>query len=149
MFCSSISLFSSVIYPRVRRYRSAAIRARWKEALLAASLWTVFASCRFAAAAAAAATSCEDLLTEFRYPCTCSELSQIGGLALNCDGVVYASDHVNLPKDAPVVVFTQRNAGHHSVPVHLFPSTGESRVHSKAVAAQDELVARKVFAASV
>lgn len=106
------------------RCRSAAMRARWKEALLAASLWTVFVSCRSAAAAA----SCEDLLTEFRYPCTCSELSQIGGLALNCDGVVYPSDHVNLPKDAPVVVFTQRNAGHHSVPAHLFPSTGESRV---------------------
>jgi len=40
--------------------------------------------------------------------------------------VIYPSDHVNLPKDAPILVFTQRNAGHHSIPTQLFPSTGNT-----------------------
>ncbi|KAL5243026.1 hypothetical protein ACI65C_010436 [Semiaphis heraclei] len=92
------------------------MRTRWKEVLLVATLM-VFDSCL------STTTSCEDLKSEFRYPCVCEELRQIGGLALNCDGVVYSGDHVNLPKNAPVLVFTQRNAGHHSVPTQLFPST--------------------------
>lgn len=94
------------------------MRTRWKEVLFVALL-IIFDSCF------SATTSCEDLQTEFRYPCSCEELSQIGGLALNCDGVVYPGDHVNLPKDVPVLVFTQRNAGHHTVPTQLFPSTGK------------------------
>lgn len=97
------------------------MRTRWKEVLFIALL-VIFNACHLSTS-----TSCEDLQTEFRYPCACEELSQIGGLALNCDGVVYSSDHVNLPKDEPVLVFTQRNAGHHSVPVQLFPSTGMYR----------------------
>lgn len=94
------------------------MRARWKE-VLCLSLLVVFDVCR------SATKSCEDLKSEFRYPCDCEELSQIGGLALNCDGVVYSGDHVNVPKDVPVLVFTQRNAGHHSIPTQLFPSTGK------------------------
>lgn len=95
------------------------MRTRWKE-VLCLSLLIIFDICR-------ATKSCEDLIAEFRYPCDCEELSQIGGLALNCDGVVYSGDHVNLPNDAPVLVFTQRNAGHHSIPTQLFPSTGKPR----------------------
>ncbi|XP_060842206.1 slit homolog 2 protein [Rhopalosiphum padi] len=92
------------------------MRTRWKEVLLVTALM-FFDFCL------STITSCEDLKSEFRYPCVCEELRQIGGLALNCDGVVYPSDHVNLPKDAPILVFTQRNAGHHSVPTQLFPTT--------------------------
>lgn len=96
------------------------MRTRWKKVLCLALLIICNAHL-------STSTSCEDLQMEFRYPCACEELSQIGGLALNCDGVVYSSDHVNLPKDVPVLVFTQRNAGHHSVPTQLFPSTGIHR----------------------
>lgn len=95
------------------------MRTKWKEVLLVTALM-------FVNFCLSITTTCEDLQSEFRYPCICEELRQIGGLALNCDGVVYPSDHVNLPKDAPILVFTQRNAGHHSVPTQLFPSTGNT-----------------------
>lgn len=95
------------------------MRTRWKGVLFSVLLLVINSS------SLSATMSCEELQSEFRYPCVCEELSQIGGLALNCDGVVYPSDHVNLPKNAPVVVFTQRNAGHHSVPTQLFPSIGQ------------------------
>lgn len=99
------------------------MRIRWKDVLLIALVVTATA---FVDVAGLSATvSCEDLQADFRYPCVCEELGQIGGLALDCDGVVYPGDHVNLPKDMPVLVFTQRNAGHHSVPTQLFPSTGK------------------------
>lgn len=95
------------------------------DALLTALITTVVAAVNARLSFAnAAEASCEDLQTDFRYPCVCEELGQIGGLALNCDGVVYPGDHVNLPKGVPVLVFTQRNAGHHTVPAQLFPSTG-------------------------
>lgn len=93
------------------------MRARWKEVLLITALMG-FNLCL------SAITSCEEFQSEFRYPCICQELSQIGGLALNCDDVVYPGDHVTLPKDVPILVFSQRNAGHHSIPTQLFPSTG-------------------------
>lgn len=97
------------------------MRIRWKDVLLIALAVAAFVD----VACLSGAVSCEDLQADFRYPCVCEELGQIGGLALDCDGVVYPGDHVNLPKDAPVLVFTQRNAGHHSVPTQLFPSTGK------------------------
>ncbi|XP_050431725.1 protein artichoke [Adelges cooleyi] len=90
---------------------------RWKTVLLMALL-TVAGSPRLAKT-----MTCEEFQTEFRYPCACEEFRPIGGLALNCDGVVYSGDNVVMPKDAPVLVFTQKNAGHYSVPSQLFPST--------------------------
>jgi len=102
------------------------MRAEWKRMLLIALLTAAVLQDSCLSAGPPSSSWCEELRSEFRYPCVCEELGQAGGVALNCDGVVYPGDHVNLPKNVPVLAFTQRDAGHHSVPTQLFPSTGEN-----------------------
>ncbi|XP_050539406.1 protein artichoke [Daktulosphaira vitifoliae] len=92
------------------------MRTRWKDIFLALMIISINSS-------HAATMSCEDFQNEFRYPCTCEEFRPIGGLAINCDGVVFSGDNFVVPKDAPILVFTQKNAGHHSIPSQLFPSS--------------------------
>lgn len=94
------------------------MRTRWKEIFL--SLLAVVVN-----SSQAATMTCEEFQNEFRYPCACEEFRPIGGLAINCDGVVFSGDNFVMPKDAPILVFTQKNAGHHSVPTQLFPSSGK------------------------
>ncbi|CAG9857349.1 unnamed protein product [Phyllotreta striolata] len=71
---------------------------------------------------------CIELSRELRLPCACAlgpaeeALEGNPSVSMNCDGAVFSSDVPRLPEGAPIVAFTQRWAGHQSLPLQVFSS---------------------------
>ncbi|CAH0559320.1 unnamed protein product [Brassicogethes aeneus] len=73
---------------------------------------------------------CSEISSELWFPCECAlgpveaELDNNPAISINCDRVVFPGDLPQLPFGAPVVSFSQRWAGHQSLPTQVFSSTG-------------------------
>ncbi|XP_072380256.1 uncharacterized protein [Diabrotica undecimpunctata] len=72
---------------------------------------------------------CIEISRELRFPCSCTlgpieqALDGNPSIAVNCDRVVFSSEIPSLPFGAPIVSFSQRWAGHQSLPTQVFTST--------------------------
>ncbi|XP_041968142.1 protein artichoke [Aricia agestis] len=70
---------------------------------------------------------CSELNDDLRYPCRCKvqvDRALQLRILMNCDRVVFAGDFPPLPYGAPIVAFSQRYAGHQSLPTQIFSSYG-------------------------
>lgn len=64
------------------------------------------------------AVPCSELHRQLRYPCRCTPAED--GIAMDCDRVVFPGDLPALPYGSTVVSFSQRWAGHQSLPTQAF-----------------------------
>lgn len=68
---------------------------------------------------------CFEISRELRFPCNCALGPTEPGLdgdpavSIDCDKVVFAGDFPSIPYGAPVVSFSQRWAGHQSLPTQV------------------------------
>ncbi|KAJ8965007.1 hypothetical protein NQ314_004405 [Rhamnusium bicolor] len=68
---------------------------------------------------------CSEISRELRFPCTCAlgpieqALDGNPSIAVNCDRVVFSSEIPSMPYGAPIVSFSQRWAGHQSLPTQV------------------------------
>ncbi|XP_011550623.3 protein artichoke [Plutella xylostella] len=80
-----------------------------------------------ATAAAQQWVPCAELNDELRYPCRCrvqvDRALQLR-IQMDCDRVVFPGDFPPLPYGAPIVAFSQRHAGHQTLPTQIFSSYG-------------------------
>ncbi|XP_063906562.1 protein artichoke isoform X2 [Zophobas morio] len=73
---------------------------------------------------------CSEISRDLRFPCTCAlgpvevALDDNPAISINCDRIVFPGDLPSLPYGAPIVSFSQRWAGHQSLPTQIFSSTG-------------------------
>ncbi|KAH1028549.1 hypothetical protein HUJ05_001896 [Dendroctonus ponderosae] len=72
---------------------------------------------------------CQEISQTLRFPCKCAlgpveeVLSGNPSLSVNCDRIVFPLDMPFLPYGTPVVNFSQKYAGHHSLPSHIFTAS--------------------------
>lgn len=68
---------------------------------------------------------CSEISRDLRFPCSCAlgpEEPNLDGnpsIYVNCDRVVFSGDLPSLPYGAPIVSFSQRWAGHQSLPTQV------------------------------
>ncbi|KAF5305510.1 hypothetical protein FQA39_LY01601 [Lamprigera yunnana] len=73
---------------------------------------------------------CYEVSRELRIPCKClvgppeSSLDGDPAVTINCDKIVFAGDFLAIPYGAPVVSYSQRWAGHQSLPSQIFTNLG-------------------------
>lgn len=70
-------------------------------------------------------TSCLEISTELRFPCSCAlgpietALDGNPSISVNCDRIVFPGDFPAIPYGAPIVSFSQRWVGHQSLPTQV------------------------------
>ena len=68
---------------------------------------------------------CSEISRDLRFPCTCAlgpveaALDDNPAISINCDRIVFPGDLPSLPYGAPIVSFSQRWAGHQSLPTQV------------------------------
>lgn len=68
---------------------------------------------------------CIEISRELRFPCSCmlgpieQALDGNPSISVNCDRIVFSSEVPSLPYGAPIVSFSQRWAGHQSLPTQV------------------------------
>ncbi|XP_059053493.1 protein artichoke [Achroia grisella] len=70
---------------------------------------------------------CSELNDDLRYPCRCRvqvDRALHLTILMNCDHVVFGGDFPPLPYGAPIMSFSQRRAGHQTLPTQIFSTYG-------------------------